>query len=220
MMPNEIFSSENRENIQLNVLNLLNRNQLMNDNTVNSPRAVGDAVQSFLERELFHCFPRNLIMNFNEKFARRAMADFAFEDNNEQYYVVDLKTHNLGTSFNMPNITSVERLAKFYEDDKNYFSLLLLDYTSIDSVLKFEKCCFVPIEYMDWECLTIGALGWGQIQIANSNRVTLNTENTRKRWMLQLCDALDLFYPKEISKIKVRIDRFRQVREYWESKPE
>lgn len=38
--------------------------------------------------------------------------------------------------------------------------------------------------------------------------------------MLQLCDALDLFYPKEISKIKVRIDRFRQVREYWESKPE
>lgn len=219
-MTSEIFSTNNRERIQSNVLVLLNENQLMNNNTADSPRAVGDAVQSFLEREFFCCLPKELIMNFSEKFVRRAMADFAFEDNTERYYVVDLKTHNLRTSFNMPNITSVDRLAKFYEDDKNYFALLLVDYTSIDSVLKFESCHFVPIEYMDWSCLTIGALGWGQIQIANSNRIVLNTENTRRNWMLQLCDALDLFYPKEISKITARIDRFIHVREYWENKPE
>lgn len=53
------------------------------------------------------------------------MADFAFTDVDGNYYVVDSKTHNLGTSFNMPNLTSVERLARFYEDYHNYFAVLM-----------------------------------------------------------------------------------------------
>lgn len=75
----------------------------------------------------------------------------------------------------------------------------------------------MPIEMLDWSCLTLGALGWGQIQIANSNNIVLNEEATRKQWMLQLCDRLDLFYPNEIAKITGRIDYFKKVREYWES---
>jgi len=63
----------------------------------------------------------------------------------------------------------------------------------------------------------LGALGWGQIQIANSNILNIELTNTRKKWMLQLCDALDLFYPNEISKITHRIDYFRKIRDYWEN---
>lgn len=36
--------------------------------------------------------------------------------------------------------------------------------------------------------------------------------------MLELCDALDDFYPREIQKAKDRINRFKQVRERWEAK--
>ncbi len=46
------------------------------------------------------------------------MADLAFQDQQGFYYVVDVKTHRTDTKFNMPNLTSVERLARFYEDDK------------------------------------------------------------------------------------------------------
>jgi len=56
------------------------------------------------------------------------MADLAFTDKDGFYYVVDVKTHRLDTKFNMPNLTSVERLARFYEEDVNYFSLLKIDY--------------------------------------------------------------------------------------------
>ena len=56
------------------------------------------------------------------------MADLAFEDSEGFYYVVDVKTHRHDTKFNMPNLTSVERLARFYEDDKNYFVLLFVSY--------------------------------------------------------------------------------------------
>lgn len=38
------------------------------------------------------------------------MADLAFKDPDGFYYIVDVKTHRLGTAFNMPNLTSVERL--------------------------------------------------------------------------------------------------------------
>jgi len=219
-MASKLFSAENRQKIENTVINLLNRNQLMNYNTVNSPRAVGDAVQGFLEKNISQCLPSDLVTKINTTFARRSMADLAFEDTAGNYYVVDIKTHNLTTSFNMPNLTSVERLARFYGDSKNYFVLLLVSYTIQDEQLLFKECLFVPIEYLDWSCLTLGALGWGQIQIANSNIVNIELTNTRKKWMLQLCDALDLFYPNEISKITHRIDYFKNIREYWENQPD
>jgi hypothetical protein len=219
-MESKLFISETRATIEKTVVALLNSNQLMNYNTVNSPRAVGDAVQGFLEKNIAKCLPQELVVKINTSFARRSMADLAFEDVTGNYYVVDIKTHNLNTNFNMPNLTSVERLARFYGDNKNYFVLLLVSYKTEGEQLIFGNCFFAPIEYLDWSCLTLGALGWGQIQIANSNIVNINTANTRKKWMLQLCDNLDLFYPNEIAKITQRIDYFKNIREYWEKQPD
>ena len=219
-MTSRMFSGANRQKIEKNVIRLLNGSQLMNHNTINSPRAVGDAVQGFLEEHISQCLPEKLVSKINTSFARRSMADLAFEDMSGNYYVVDIKTHNLDTKFNMPNLTSVERLARFYGDSKNYFTLLLVSYTIKGDQLQFTECLCIPIEYFDWQCLTLGALGWGQIQIADSNNVHVNTKNTRKKWMLQLCDALDLFYPNEIAKITRRIDYFRNIRAYWENQPD
>jgi hypothetical protein len=219
-MESKLFIPETRAKIERTVVALLNGNQLMNYNTINSPRAVGDAVQGFLEKNIAKCLPQDLVVKINTSFARRSMADLAFEDVTGNYYVVDIKTHNLNTNFNMPNLTSVERLARFYGDNKNHFVLLLVSYKAGVDKLTFDNCVFVPIEYLDWSCLTLGALGWGQIQISNSNIINVNIENTRKKWMLQLCDALDLFYPNEIAKITQRIDYFRNIREYWEKQPD
>ena len=144
------------------------------------------------------------------------MADLAFEDADAIYYVVDVKTHRLSTKFNMPNLTSVERLSRFYEDDKNYFVVLMVAYDIDDLHAVIEHVTFVPIEFLGWDCLTIGALGWGQIQIANSNRITINPQYFRKSWMIEFCDTMLEFYPKEIAKIGHRIERFRKIREEWE----
>lgn len=148
------------------------------------------------------------------------MADLAFEDPDGLYYVVDVKTHRLSTKFNMPNLTSVERLARFYEDDRNYFVVLMIDYEIEGINARIEQVHFVPIEFLDWNCLTIGALGWGQIQIANSNQILINSSNSRKNWMIQLCDCLLEFYPKEIAKIDKRIGYFQKVRERWANRSE
>lgn len=184
----------------------------------NSPRAVGDAVQDVVGEILPRCFPYGVLNEFSAAFARRAMADVAFTDVDENYYLIDIKTHNISTEFNMPNLTSVKRLAHFYEDDKNFFVVLLVEYEVDGDGLHFINVQFIPIEHLSWSCLTIGALGWGQIQIANANIIDVNRKSNRVDWMLSLCDALDIFYPREIAKIAERVNHFQEVRSFWEKK--
>ena len=147
------------------------------------------------------------------------MADLAFTDKEGFYSIVDVKTHREDTRFNMPNLTSVRRLAGFYESDTNVFSLLMVKYAIEGTRLRAKEIIFSPIEFLDWDCLTLGALGWGQIQIANSNYIKVNHRYSRKKWMLQFCEEMRTFYPKEIQKIKKdRIGRFDAVRADWESR--
>lgn len=78
-----------------------------------------------------------------------------------------------------------------------------------------DKVQFFPIESLSWQCLTIGALGWGQIQIANANNIMLNPNYIRKAWMIDLCDQVLAFYPREIAKIQERITHFEGIRAKW-----
>ena len=185
--------------------------------TLNSTRAVGDAVENLIARE-FSNFLGDWGKEYSSDFARRAMADLAFTDKENFYSIVDVKTHREGTVFNMPNLTSVERLARFYESDFNVFSLIMVHYALVENRLSVSDVIFAPIEYLSWQCLTVGALGWGQIQISNSNNIQLIDGYSRKQWMLELCDSMSIFYPKEISKIEERINRFKNVKSYWENK--
>ena len=185
--------------------------------TAGSTRAVGDALESLIS-EKFDAFLGDWCSEYSSDFARRAMADLAFTDKEGIYSVVDVKTHREDTRFNMPNLTSVERLARFYESDNNVFSLILVRYSIEGTRLTASEVIFSPIEFLDWDCLTVGALGWGQIQIANSNDIRVIDQYSRKKWMLRLCEVMEEFYPKEIAKIQDRIIRFNSVKEYWESR--
>ena len=185
--------------------------------TIQSTRAVGDAIES-LVAERFDAFLGNWCNEYSNDFARRAMADLAFTDREGFYSIVDVKTHREDTKFNMPNLTSVERLSRFYESDSNVFSLMMVKYSVEGTKLAVTEVTFVPIEFLDWNCLTVGALGWGQIQIANSNNIVLRNGYSRKKWMIQLCETMLDFYPKEILKIQSRMGRFDNVKVFWESR--
>jgi len=190
----------------------------LSKDTVSSTRATGDAIQHILEAN-FEGMLGSFCKGCSASFARRAMADLAFRGRKDLYYVVDVKTHRLETKFNMPNLTSVERLARFYEDDANYYVMLMVAYNVISDVrIHVERVHFVPIEFLSWGCLTIGALGWGQIQIANANNIVVNRKYSRKKWMLELCSVLFEFYPREIEKVKGRIEYFERVKRRWKKK--
>jgi hypothetical protein len=216
-MRSALFYTSEYKNVEKRIKDFLNSQlDFLSPRTASSTRATGDAIQGLLA-DNFKSILGEGIKEYSAVFARRAMADLAFLGKDELYYVVDVKTHRLDTRFNMPNLTSVERIARFYEDDKNYFVLLIVAYKIKGTHVQVEKAYFIPIEFLDWDCLTIGALGWGQIQIANSNRIII-TPQSRKQWMLELCDTLFDFYPGEVGKIKERIEYFKKVRRYWLAK--
>lgn len=219
-MKSKIFYSNQYKKLEKKIYHFLNSQaDYLSPHTVNSPRAVGDAVQNILA-DNFEKILGDFSSDYSSDFARRSMADIAFSDVYGNYYIIDVKTHRLDSVFNMPNLTSVERLSRFYEDDKNYFLILKIDYEVKETKVIIVRVTFVPIEFLDWGCLTLGALGWGQIQIANSNNVTVVEKNSRKKWMLELCDCLFEFYPREIEKINDRISYFNKIRKYWKNKKE
>ena len=203
------------------ILTILNRDaqSIVSVNSMSSPRSIGDAVQEFLaQKGLAVALSEIGISHIDSDFSRRSMEDIAFEDNNGNYYAIDVKTHNLSTQFNMPNLISVRRIANFYRNDSNTFCILIVSYKVIDNKLEYGECYFKPIEAFSWDCLTLGALGWGQIQIANANNLLFNQTVSRKQWMLDMCDRLELFYNEEIGKIVERKDWFSKIRQEWESK--
>ena len=214
-MTSRIFSTQASSTIERDTLALLNsESDILSPYTLGSTRAAGDAIQDILA-EKFDSVLGIWVSEYSTDFARRAMADLAFKDIDGFYYIIDVKSHRVSTNFNMPNLTSVERLARFYEDDMNYFVLLLVQYDLQGEQAVFSRVHFVPIEFLSWDCLTVGALGWGQIQIANSNNIIVNQQSSRKRWMLQLCEVMLEFYPKEIEKIGGRVRRFEEIKAYW-----
>ena len=210
------------DNTATTILKLLNEKGLhiVNGRSLHSPRAVGDAVQEFLGEQngLQQCIPPDMLQSFESEFERRSMEDMAFYDVNHRYYAVDCKTHNLNTVFNMPNLISVRRLANFYKNDTNVFCILIVEYEVKDNSIHYTNCHFKPIEAFSWECLTIGALGWGQIQIANANVLRFEEKMDRKSWMIQLCDLLETFYDEEIHKIGERKQWFNDIKDYWVQK--
>jgi hypothetical protein len=219
-MKSRLFSTNQYEAIAARTKDFLNTHEdFLLSATVHSTRASGDAIEGILT-DNFQVILGDICAEYSANFARRAMADLAFKDKDDLYYVVDVKTHREDTKFNMPNLTSVERLARFYEDDSNYFVLLLVKYSLAGMHTMVSDVTFVPIEFLDWDCLAVGALGWGQIQIANSNDVRIRPRYPRKAWMLQLCDTMLEFYPREIGKIRTRIEHFESVKQRWLSKPE
>ena len=191
--------------------------EFLSAQTARSTRAAGDAIETLIA-DKFDTFLGDWCKEYSSNFARRAMADVAFKDKEDFYCVVDVKTHREDTKFNMPNLTSVERLSRFYEDDMNIFALIMVKYKLDRNRVLATEVTFGPIEFLDWDCLTVGALGWGQIQIANSNRIIVNHAFSRKQWMLTLCDTMLAFYPNEILKIRDRIGRFEEVKLHWEKK--
>lgn len=217
-MKSHIFTSGEYQIIASEITKFINgRDDILSPATSRSPRATGDAIQEILSQN-FPRFIEKFCAEYSADFARRAMADLAFLDKDGFYYVVDVKTHREDTKFNMPNLTSVERLTRFYENNKNYFVVLILKYHVQELRVLVSETHFLPIEFLGWDCLTIGAVGWGQIQIANSNRITVNPRYPRKKWMLELCDAILEFYPREIDKINHRITHFQSIKEFWLAK--
>ena len=118
-MVNSIFHNDKKyKKLEKELFDSLKKHDFdISSNSISSTRGAGDTIEDVISQEFSNIIKKTDILcsNYSTDFARRAMADLAFSSDNN-YYIVDVKTHRTTTEFNMPNLTSVERLSRFYED--------------------------------------------------------------------------------------------------------
>ncbi len=214
-MSSKLFVPANARTIETAILEMINAQpEFLSSRAARSTRGVGDELQSIISENL-ESILTGQIGNYVGQFERRAMADVAFSDDDGFYYAVDVKTHRLDTKFNMPNLTSVRRIAEFYRTSSNFFVTLIIQYHIDGGRVRVSQVHFVPIEFISWKCLRIGALGLGQIQIKNANSIDIVQGYARRDWMLELCDHVGNFHRAEVVKIEEQQQFFESIRTSW-----
>lgn len=211
-MTSAILSGEGRRQIQDSAAQVILDAALPGG----TPRSVEDAVRDLLA-DRFGDVLGDLAPGYSIHAARRAMADLAFEDREGRFYTAAVRTRHVDAARSSPDLVSVESLARYFEDDANHFVVLLVDYATTDGAVVPENVRLLPIEWIAWDCLAIGALGLGRIQIADARRV-VEHRKTRRTWMLELCDALFDVVPREIERMHDRLARLERVHAAWKAK--
>ena len=121
-------------------------------------RTAGDSIPTKLKKEIVKILG-DFATSISFPTSRKKIANVVFDGKDGLKYFLDVITHNTETKFNMPNITSVDILQELYSDNRNIFIVLLIDYNPSLASNFITNIHFTPIEFLSWECLTIGALG-------------------------------------------------------------
>lgn len=208
---NFLLSKDNQRVMSERVKKVISRySKYMPGGVMANQRSVGDWIQDVISDNF-----KEIVDGYSIKIeptqGKRAMGDVVIWDEAENQFYIDIKTHNVDTDFNMPNITSVKRLADLYQHPNKSFVILIVDYSVSGKELNVVDVQIFPIEELSWACLSLGALGWGQIQITNSNRLLFHETIDRKAWVSEFKQRVVKFYQQETSKIISRTKYFETV---------
>ena len=215
-MKSKLFHTNDFKAIEKKIKDFLNSQSknTLGIATNTSVRTSGDQIPSVIKSEISNILGKPV--EFPE--SRKSMYNFSFSDEDKLKYHVNVVTHRIETKFNMPNITSVDRLIELYKNDKNYFIILMISYEASKSNNYIKEVHFKPIDFFSWDCLGLGALGVGQIQIKKAKHVVIIQNYSRKAWMIDFSDRLNDFYINEAKKIVGRLDKASKLKKEWKVK--
>ena len=136
------------------------------------------------------------------KGTRKSIGDFLLDDDIQK--PVNVKSNNVAKNNYSPNIISAKRLIKWLQQEGNHLYFIFVNYKKTDqSIEVIDDSGLVPVEHLNWHCLTIEAQGWGVIQMAGD----LETDKTqdKKGFFRGMRQAYEKYINKETQKMaKIR----------------
>lgn len=136
--------------------------------------------------------------------SKKALGDFQLSED----HAVNVKSNNVDKDNYSPNLISASRLLKYLSIPTNHLSFIFVDYqidnTDGQDFKILKDSGLVPVEHIDWSCLSIQAQGNGVIQL--SKALTINPEQTRAQFM----EGLKLAYQVFIDKERLKLARLEQ----------
>ena len=173
------------------------------DTTNLQQRGVADIIEKYICEQITKIDNKELIIEQSK--TKRSLEDVQIK-NNQELYKIDIKTHDLNSDFSMPNLISVDRLKKFYENNNNHLMYIIISYTTNNNITQIKNIEIRYIEELSWEILGIQNLGKGQLQIKNMNNELIFVEPNREEWINTLKQNMIKFYKKQIIKTQKLID--------------
>jgi len=132
----------------------------------------------------------------------KSTEDFALVENERTIYV-DVKTRQLGTDLNMPNMISVDKLNKLLDDADTELYYWMIDYeVREDGSVQVAHTEIRAVWDLPWAALAIQNLGLGQLQIANWAAMPQSSGLTRDAWHAQLKIKMRAFYSRQSQKFQ------------------
>lgn len=123
--------------------------------------------------------------------------------------LIDVKTRQLGTDFNMPNLISVDRLDQILSNADMDLYYWMIDYEVLD-----DGSCTIrhseirAVWSLPWEAVAIQNLGKGQLQIKNWSQLSTYLDD-RASWLQDLRAMRKIFYLKQAEKFRRMADRIQ-----------
>ena len=144
------------------------------------------------------------IKELYEAKSKRSIEDVGLVTTDYDDIKIDIKTHDSESDLSMPNLISISRLKKFYENDRNLLLYVFVKYVNNDNLIQILDIKVKSIEQLHWDCLTIGNLGKGQLQVKNMDEISFQNFMTRKDWMERLSYDVVIYYQSLINKIQTK----------------
>ena len=166
-------------------------------------RGIADIIEQDVSRIILN-LKSNIIKESYEAKSKRSIEDVGLITNDYDDVKIDIKTHDAESELSMPNLISVARIKKFYENPRNLLLYVFVTYVNRGNNIEVMRVKVKPIEQLNWECLTIGNLGKGQLQVKNMDEISFQTFMTRNDWMERLSYDVVIYYQSLIKKIQTK----------------
>ena len=163
-------------------------------------RTIGDLV----EKKVIEIVLQNQSPIINEvklSTGKKSMEDVSVVSNGVTY-MLDPKSHNVDSEFSMPNLSSISRIKKLFDNDKKEMMYVFVDYKIDGQVVRIEDIKVLYLWELDMSMLGIGALGKGQLQIKNLNKELVISDEGKQIWYGKLKTQVKEYLVKQIKKIE------------------
>jgi len=163
-------------------------------------RTIGDLV----EKKVIEIVLQNQSPIINEvklSTGKKSMEDVSVLSNGVTY-MLDPKSHNVESEFSMPNLSSISRIKKLFDNDKREMMYVFVDYKIDGQVVRIEDIKVLYLWELDMSMLGIGALGKGQLQIKNLNKELVISDEGKQIWYGKLKTQVKEYLAKQIKKIE------------------
>ena len=167
-----------------------------------SHRAVGDIIESVCSVAVSKHFK-----DFSKSTSKRSVEDFTIKEENI-FNLFDVKGHHIqdkNNGFSMPNLVSIRRLKKIFNNPNKTINYIFVHYKRDEDSIEVKEVKVLNIYEIAWSNLTIGALGYGQLQIKDNNKNIETIPPNKESWELNLKKMATNFYIKQITKFEKQI---------------